>query len=124
MLAGDDTSILQNPLAAKPQSNLRFVTRPQLATDFGPRSGWGGVWVDDAVKADQPSDPFLIAGYTERYVHLAHDRPSDVTFSLEIDERGDGNWREWKTVARLRERYVPFCCPRHSGRMAPREGRS
>ena len=30
VLAGDDTSILQNQLASKPQSNLRFVARPDL----------------------------------------------------------------------------------------------
>ena len=70
VLAGDDTSILQNLLAAKPQSNLRFVTRDQLRTDFGPRSGWGGVWVNDVVKAGQPSDPILVAGYTDRCLHL------------------------------------------------------
>ncbi len=98
VLAGDDTSIQQNPLAAKPQSNLRFVTHAELAHDFGPRSGWGGMWVGDPVKAGQPSDPFLIAGYAERYLHLAHDSTSDVSFSLEIDERGDGHWRVWKKV--------------------------
>ena len=99
VLSGNDTSIQQNPLGTKPQSNLRFLTRPQVTTDFGPRSGWGGVWIDDAVKANQPSDPFLIAGYAERYVHLAHDAATAVTFSLEIDELGDGRWREWKTVS-------------------------
>jgi hypothetical protein len=98
VLAGDDTSIQQNELAAKPQSNLRFVTRTDLAREFGPRSGWGGVWVGDHVTAHQPSDPFLIAGYAQRYLHLAHDAASDVTFSLEIDVRGDGRWQPWKTV--------------------------
>ena len=98
VLAGDDTSILQNLLAAKPQSNLRFVTRAQLATDFGPRSGWGGVWVNDAVTAGQTSDPMLIAGYTERFLHLTHDSKAELTFSLEADASGDGNWREWKTA--------------------------
>ena len=99
VLAGDDTSILQNPLASKPQSNLRFLNRPQLATDFGPRSGWGGMWLDDQVKAGQASEPFLIAGYDDRYLHLAHNASSAVTFTLEIDERGDGRWRDWKPVA-------------------------
>ena len=98
VLSGDDTSILQNQLASKPQSNLRFLTRPQLATDFGPRSGWGGVWLDDQVKAGQTSEPFLIAGYENRYVHLQHNAPAAATFSLEIDERGDGRWREWKPI--------------------------
>ena len=98
VLAGDDTSILQNLLAAKPQSNLRFISRDQLKTDFGPRSGWGGVWVNDPVTAGQPSDPILIAGYTDRCLHLKHQSKAELTFSLEADARGDGNWQEWKTA--------------------------
>ncbi len=98
VLSGDDTSILQNALAAKPQSNLRFLARSQLGADFGPRSGWGGVWVDDQVEAGQASDPLLIAGYAQRYLHLAHDAGTDVTFALEIDPRGDGRWQEWQRV--------------------------
>jgi hypothetical protein len=111
VLAGDDTSILQNLLAAKPQSNLRFVTRSQLATDFGPRSGWGGLWVNDRVKAGQPSDPFLIAGYMQHCLHLAHDLTSDLTFSLEIDARGDGTWEEWKAVRVPSTGYLPMILP-------------
>ena len=98
VLSGDDTSILQNPLASKPQSNLRFLARSQLATDFGPRSGWGGVWVDDEVQAGQASDPILIAGYAQRYLHLVHDAPTEVTFVLEVDRRGDGHWETWQRV--------------------------
>jgi hypothetical protein len=112
VLAGDDTSILQNQLASKPQSNLRFLTRPQLGTDFGPASGWGGPWLDDPVKAGQPSDPFLIAGYTDRYLHLAHDAPGAATFSLELDERGDGQWKPWKPVTVAARSAASLLLPR------------
>jgi hypothetical protein len=106
VLSGDDTSILQNLLAAKPQSNLRFVTRDELGTGFGPRSGWGGVWLGDRVKAGQPSDPILIAGYTERFLHLTHDSKGELSFSLEVDARGDGDWREWKTIRAPADGYM------------------
>ena len=111
VLAGDDTSIQQNPLAAKPQSNLRFITRPQLADDFGPRSGWGGVWVDDQVLAGAASDPLLIAGYTERSLHLAHKSKAVVTFSIEIDADGSGRWQQWKAVPVPATGYVPVTIP-------------
>ncbi len=111
VLAGDDTSIQQNPLSAKPQSNLRFITRPQLVSDFGPASGWGGVWIDDQVKAGQASDPFLIAGYVERYAHLAHTSAEPLTFALEVDERGDGRWREWKRVTVPGNGYTSLLLP-------------
>ena len=107
VLAGDDTSILQNQLASKPQSNLRFVPRSALATDFGPPIGWGGVWVNDVVSAGRPSDPLLIAGYADRCLHLAHRSPSDVSFAIEVDARGDGSWQESRTVRVPANGYVP-----------------
>jgi hypothetical protein len=111
VLAGDDTSILQNLLAAKPQSNLRFVARAQLERDFGPAAGWGGVWVDDAVKAGQPSEPILVTGYEERWLHLAHDARTPVTFSLELDARGDEAWREVKSVLVPETGYASLALP-------------
>ena len=111
VLAGDDTSILQNLLAARPQSNLRFVTRAQLSTEFGPRSGWGGMWVNDAVAAGQPSLPFHIAGYATRYLHLAHDQRTPVVFTLEVDAHGDGTWQPWRTVAVSEQGYLSFAIP-------------
>ena len=107
VLAGDDTSILQNLLASKPQSNLRFVSRASLATDFGPRSGWGGVWVDDAVTAGRPSDAVLVAGYDERCLHLAHNSRWDVAFSIDVDRGGDGSWQELRSVHVPAAGYVP-----------------
>jgi hypothetical protein len=112
VLAGDDTSILQNLLASKPQSNLRFITRAQLATDFGPSSGWGGVWVNDAVAAGQPSEPFLVAGYAERFLHLAHDQPAEVSFTIETDTTGSGEWRALKTVPVPEPGYLSLLLPR------------
>jgi hypothetical protein len=111
VLAGDDTSIQQNPLAAKPQSNLRFLTRSQLVSEFGPSSGWGGVWVNDPVQPGVPSDPLLIAGYAERSLHLAHTSSVPVTFSIEIDADGNGRWQEWKAVPVPATRYVPVTIP-------------
>ncbi len=70
VLAGDDTSIIQNPMAGKSQSNLWFGKVADLKA-FGPSSGWGGVWMGDSIKADTPSAPFLIGGFAKRVVHLS-----------------------------------------------------
>ncbi|MCA9084592.1 MAG: hypothetical protein KDA81_11080, partial [Planctomycetaceae bacterium] len=70
VLATDETSIQGNTLAGQPQSNLWFGQLNQL-TDWGPRSAYGGPWVGDSVKAGAPSDPFLIAGFPRRTLHLA-----------------------------------------------------
>jgi hypothetical protein len=80
------------------QSNLWFT--PLDAPDkLGPAIGRGSVWVDEPVKAGVASDPFLLAGFAKRAIFLAHDGVSATNFSLEIDERGDGQWKAWRSVA-------------------------
>jgi len=70
ILGADDASMMGNPMCGQGQSNLWFGTADELE-HFGPRSGWGGPWRDDLVVAGEPSDPFLIAGYRDRCLHLA-----------------------------------------------------
>nr|WP_153555143.1 hypothetical protein [Roseimaritima sediminicola] len=70
VLATDETSIQGNPLAGQPQSNLWFGSYDDLKS-WGPASGYGGPWIDDRVSANTPSDPFLIAGFDHRLLHLA-----------------------------------------------------
>ena len=80
------------------QSNLWF-TALDAPDKLGPAIGRGSVWVDEPVLAGVPSDPFLLAGFAKRAVFLSHDGVSAMTFSLEIDERGDGQWKAWRDVA-------------------------
>ncbi len=105
VLAADDTSVMQNPLAGTSQSNLQFTKLDALKT-FGPATGWGGVWLNDAVKADTPSDPFLLAGYPCRVLHLAHHNVGPVVFTVELDKKGDGHWSEWKKIEVPANGYV------------------
>ncbi|MBN1488340.1 MAG: hypothetical protein JXA69_00355 [Phycisphaerae bacterium] len=93
----DDASVFENPFVHHPHSNLWFVEPAQLTT-FGPRSGFGGVWLDEPATADKPSDPYLFAGFDHRVVHLSHAASDAVTFTLETDVAGDGTWRTLETV--------------------------
>ena len=80
------------------QSNLWFT--PLDAPDkLGPAIGRGSVWVDEPVKAGVPSDSFLFGGFAKRAVFLSHDGAAATTFTLEVDERGDGQWKAWRDVA-------------------------
>ncbi|MBL9136989.1 MAG: hypothetical protein JNK85_14050 [Verrucomicrobiales bacterium] len=74
------------------QSNLWFV-RPGAIDDFGPVLGRGGLWMKEDIAADVPSEPFLIAGYDRRGLHLSHGGSGAVTVRVEVDARGDGAWR-------------------------------
>ena len=80
------------------QSNLWF-TALDAPDKLGPAIGRGSVWVDEPVQAGVPSDPFLLGGFAKRAVLLGHDSTAATTFSLEIDERGDGQWKTWADVA-------------------------
>ena len=100
ILAADDASIMQNPMVGQSQSNLWFGRWEDLA-GFGPRSGWGGPWQDDAVRAGEPSDPFLLSGFDRSVLHLSHNAAADVKFTIEADRTGRGDWR------RLAEVTVP-----------------
>ncbi len=111
VLSSDDTSIMQNPMAGVSQSNLWFGKFEQLA-DFGPAAGWGGVWLGDSVKANEPSDPYLLAGFEKRILHLAHKQAEEVTFTLEVDEKGDGTWKARETVKVPANGYVAHVLPK------------
>jgi hypothetical protein len=97
VLASDDTSIMKNPMAGQSQSNLWFGSHDDLAR-WGPASGWGGPWRDDPVPAGVPSDPFLVRGFERIVLHLSHDAPVPVTFTLEADAKGDGAWTEVRST--------------------------
>ena len=80
------------------QSNLWF-TALDAPDKLGPAIGRGSVWVDEPVQAGVPSDPFLLAGFAKRAVQLQHDGAAAIKFTLEIDERGDGQWKSWREVS-------------------------
>ena len=98
VIGRDDTSGFGNPLCGQAQSNLWFG-RPEDLRSFGRPAGWGGPWIDDAVKAGQASDPFLIDGFDKRMVHVAHDADGEVRFTFEADADGTGKWSDYRTVA-------------------------
>lgn len=83
--------------APQSQSNLWFVEPAQL-DQFGPVIGRGAVWLNEAVGAGAVSDPFLFGGLSNRALHLAHGGSEAVTFSLEVDRGGKGEWEALQTV--------------------------
>jgi hypothetical protein len=94
------------PLPGQAQSNLWFV-EPGRLDRLGPPIGRGGVWVDEAVKANTWSEPYLFSGFERRMVHLAHSAALPVTFSFEIDRAGNGQWTPLRKVTVPARGYVP-----------------
>lgn len=52
----------------------------------------------DAIEKNVPSDPFLFAGYANRVLHLTHDANAPVTFTVEVDSLGNGQWQPLETI--------------------------
>jgi hypothetical protein len=79
------------------QSNLWFV-KPSQLDSFGPTLGRGAVWVNDTVKAQETSEPFLFSGFEHRSLQLSHSGASPLTIRLEIDIQGNGTWKSWREI--------------------------
>src|SRR5690606_6573419 len=65
---------------------------------LGRPTGHGGPWLETAVTAGQPSDPYLIGFYKNRSLQLRHDAATPVTFTIEADPVGNGPWMKYREV--------------------------
>jgi hypothetical protein len=83
--------------APQSQSNLWFV-QPAALDHLGPVIGRGAVWVNEAVEAGVPSDPFLFSGYELRALHLTNSEARPLKFTLEVDPKGDGTWSKLREL--------------------------
>lgn len=86
-----------NPLGGQPQSGIWFGKTDDLWS-FGAPQGWGGPWRKTAVKAGQPSDPFLMTGFDNKVLHLAQQGLSRTEFTIEVDFLGTGEWHKYETI--------------------------
>ncbi len=78
-------------------SNLWF-TPLDLPDQLGPNAAEGSVWLNEAVKAGQTSEPFLFAGWAHRGVWIRNEGDSETDFVLEVDKKGNGEWTVLKTL--------------------------
>ncbi|MBD9167389.1 MAG: hypothetical protein EGQ00_10260 [Parabacteroides johnsonii] len=78
-------------------SNLWFtsLTKPD---ELGPATAEGAVWAKESVKANEASEPFLFSGWANRCGWLKNEGNQPVTFTFEIDEAGNNEWKTLKSV--------------------------
>jgi len=79
------------------QSNLWF-TDPVTPGRLGPTLASGAVWLRDAVRAGDHSEPFLFAGWKRRSAHLVNGGMRPLSFAMERDLQGNGQWTLFHTV--------------------------
>ncbi len=66
--------------------------------DLGKPTGQGGPWTATAVKAGEPSDPYLLTGFDRKKATLSHNSTDGVQFTLEVDISGTGNWYAFQSL--------------------------
>ena len=65
---------------------------------LGKPRGRGGPWLDTQVRAGEPSDAYLAAGYDRKRLRLSHRGRETVSFKVEADFTGTGTWAETATI--------------------------
>jgi len=86
--------------APQSQSNLWFV-KPSRLDHFGPPIGRGALWMHEDVAAGTATEPFLIAGYQRKSLHLSQSpAPSaaGTRITLEVDPDGKGAWQKIREI--------------------------
>ena len=62
---------------------------------LGKPTGTGGPWSESAVKAGQPSDPYLMTGYDRKVLTLRHSGDKPVVITVEVDVTAEGRFVEY-----------------------------
>jgi hypothetical protein len=64
---------------------------------LGRSRGTGGPWRETVVRAGEPSDPFLMTGFSDKTLRLSHDGRSVLGVRVEVDLTGTGVWVPYAT---------------------------
>ena len=78
---------------------------------LGKARGSGGPWRESAVKANEPSDPYLIAGYAKRRVALTNAGSESVSFRVEADVSGTAQWLSYRAFEVAAGQTVNYAFP-------------
>lgn len=97
LLATDQTSIQGNELAGQSQSTLWMGDFDELK-EWGPANGYGSIYLEDSVKADEPSLPYLFGGFDRRILHLHNQSDKKVKITLQLDIEGNNRWKNFQSI--------------------------
>ena len=78
-------------------SNLWF-TSLEKPDQLGPNTSEGAIWISEDIKSGEVSEPFLFAGWAYRSAWVKNEGKQPVSFTFEVDEKGNNSWKKLKTV--------------------------
>jgi hypothetical protein len=76
---------------------------------FGKPVGIGGPWKNTQVKANKPSDPYLMTGYDQKTLILEADKDCEITAEIDIDHWT--GYHEYKTFKIKAGKKITFKFP-------------
>lgn len=79
-------------------SNLWF-TSIKKPDELGNTTATGAVWVDNKLKKNEISEPFLFTGWSRRCAWISNQGDENVEFVFEIDKEGNNSWSFFKKVS-------------------------
>lgn len=90
-------------------SNLWF-TSLETPDMLGPAFAEGALWVNEHIKPNEASDPFLFSGWNKRCAWIKNNGKNNAIFTFEVDKLGNNEWTELKRVAvdAGKSLFVPF----------------
>jgi hypothetical protein len=83
--------------AGQSNSNLWF-TSPETPDELGSATAEGAVWISETIKAGESSEPFLFAGWENRSAWISNEGKTPVSFTFEVDKKGNNTWTKLKTI--------------------------
>jgi hypothetical protein len=72
-------------------SNLWFTSLDK-PDQLGPSTAAGAVWLEEDIRANEHSEPFLFSGWPHRSVWLKNHGGHDIKLTFEVDKQGHGQW--------------------------------
>lgn len=95
VIGKDDASKFDNAFVQQAQSNL-WIGDVEELENWGPKAGFGGVWLEESFDAEELSEPFFIGGFDRGTLHLRHRGGYPVRIELSVDSTGHGNWEVYQ----------------------------
>ncbi len=71
------------------------------------------VWENSAVKTNVASTPFVVGYYQKRTLFLSHNASQKVSFMLEVDPLGNGEWMQFRPITVLEGETMPINFPKN-----------
>jgi len=98
VIGKDDASKFDNDFVKQAQSNL-WIGNIEDLQSWGPKSGFGGVWLNNSLDIGTSSEPFFVGGFKHVNLHLHHKGRFACPVEIQVDRQGKG---AWQTLATLR----------------------